>query len=128
LITYIESTFTFEGDSFLELAAGIVIHEGGESTLPAGKSLASVWDTPQDPSVGRIATGLASLPAEHARTITAANHALLLFQRHSGESFTYFAGSGWSKADMPKQADWNDYLVRFQELQEHPIAFAWTKR
>jgi hypothetical protein len=32
------------------------------------------------------------------------------------------------KADMPTQADWNDYLVRFQELQEHPIVFAWTKR
>jgi hypothetical protein len=62
----IVSTFSFEGDSFLELATGIAIHEGGESTLPAGKSLASVWDTPQNPSVGRIATGLASLPAEQA--------------------------------------------------------------
>jgi hypothetical protein len=40
-----------------------------------------------------------------------------LFQGRSGESFTYFAGSGWSKADMPTQPDWNDYLVRFQELQ-----------
>jgi unsaturated rhamnogalacturonyl hydrolase len=124
----IVSNFTFEGDSFLELAAGIAIHQGGEITLPAGKSLASVWDTPQNPSSGRIATGLASLPAEFARTMSAANHALMLFQRHSGQSFTYFAGSGWSKADMPTQADWNDYLVRFQELQEHPIAFAWAKR
>jgi hypothetical protein len=122
------STFTFDGDSYLELAAGIAIHEGGEITLPAGKSLASVWDTPQNPSVGRIATGLASLPAERAKIMTAANHALMLFQRHSGESFTYFAGSGWSKADMPTQADWNDYLVRFEQLQEHPIAFAWIKR
>jgi hypothetical protein len=124
----IVSTFTFDGDSRLELAAGIAIHEGGEVTLPALKSIASVWDTPQNPSAGRIATGLVSLPSEHARTMTAANHALMIFERHSGESFTYFAGSGWSKADMPIQADWNDYLVRFQELQEHPVAFAWTKR
>ncbi|HWO33864.1 MAG TPA: DUF4861 family protein [Candidatus Acidoferrum sp.] len=124
----IVSTFTFEGDSFLELAGGIAIHEGGESTLPAGKSLAPVWDTPQNPSVGIIATGLASLPAEHARTMTAANHALMLFQRHSGESFTYFAGSGWSKADVRTQADWSAYLERFQELREHPIAFAWIKQ
>jgi hypothetical protein len=124
----IVSTFTFDGDSSLELAAGIAIHEGGEVTLPVGKSIASVWDTPQNPSAGRIATGLVSLPAEHARTMTAANHALMILERHSGESFTYFAGSGWSKADMPIQADWNDYLVRFQELQEHPIAFAWINR
>jgi hypothetical protein len=124
----IVSTFTFNGDSFLELAAGIAVHEGGEITLPVGKSFASVWDTPQDPTAGRIATGLASLPAEHAKTLSAANHALMLFQRRSGEPFTYFAGSGWSKADMPTQADWNAYLVRFEELRERPIAFTWVER
>jgi hypothetical protein len=123
----IVSTFMFDAGSRLDLAAGIAIHEGGEVTLPVGKTIASVWDTPQNSSAGRIATGLVSLPAEHARTMTAANHALMIFERRSGESFTYFAGSGWSKADMPTQADWNDYLVRFQELQEHPIAFAWIK-
>jgi Domain of unknown function (DUF4861) len=124
----IVSTYTFDGDSILDLAAGIAIHEGGVARLPAGKSIASVWDTPQRPSAGRIATGLVSLPAEHAKTMTAANHALMLFQRHSGESFTYFAGSGWSKADMPTQDDWNTYLVRFEELHEHPIAFTWIRR
>jgi hypothetical protein len=124
----IVSTFTFDGDSRFDLTAGIAVHEGGEVTWPVGKSIASVWDTPQDPSAGRIATGLVSLPDEHARTMTAANHALMIFERHSGESFTYFAGSGWSKADMLTQADWNAYLVRFQELQEHPVSFTWIKR
>jgi hypothetical protein len=124
----IVSTFTFDGGSPLDLAAGIAIHEGGVATLPAGKSIAAVWDTPQMPSAGRIATGLVSLPAEHATTMTSANHALMIFNRHSGESFTYFAGSGWAKADMPRQEDWNMHLVRFKELQEHPVAFSWTKR
>jgi hypothetical protein len=123
----IVSTYTFDGESPLDLAAGIAIHQGAAATLPAGKSIASVWDTPQKPSAGRIATGLVSMPAEHATTITAANHALMLFQRHSGESFTYFAGSGWSKADTPTQDDWKTYLVRFQELQERPIAFTWIR-
>jgi len=54
-----------------------------------------VWDTPQKPSAGRIATGLLSLPAQPAATMTATNHALMSFERHSGESFEYFAGSGW---------------------------------
>jgi Domain of unknown function (DUF4861) len=124
----IVSTYTFDGESLIDLAAGIAIHEGAAAVLPAGKSIAWVWDTPQNPSAGRIATGLVSLPAEHARTMTAANHALMLFERHSGESFTYFAGSGWSKADMPTQADWNTYLVRFQELHQHPVAFTWIRR
>ena len=122
------STFTFDGESPLDLAAGIAIHEGGAATLPTGKSIAAVWDTPQKPSAGRIATGLVSLPSEHATTTTAANHALMIFKRHSGESFTYFAGSGWSKADMPTPEDWNAYLIRFEELREHPVAVTWTKR
>jgi hypothetical protein len=123
----IVSTYTFDGNLPIDLVAGIAIHEGGAVTLPAGRSIASVWDTPQDSSAGRIGTGLVSLPAEHARTMTAANHAMLLFERRSGEPFTYFAGSGWSKADMPTQADWNAYLLKFQELHQHPVAITWTK-
>ena len=127
-LNQIVSTYTFDGESPIDLAAGIAIHQGATAVLPVGKSIAAVWDTPQNPSAGRIATGLVSLPAEHARTLTAANHALLLFERHSDESFTYFAGSGWSKADMPTEADWNAYLVRFQELHEHPVALSWIGR
>jgi hypothetical protein len=124
----IVSTYTFDGESSLDLTAGIAIHEGGAATLPAGKSIAAVWDTPQKPSAGRIATGLVSLAAEHATTTTAANHAMMIFKRHSGESFTYFTGSGWSKADMPTQEDWSTYLIRFEELQEYPVTFVWIKR
>ena len=123
----IVSTYTFDGNLPIDLVAGIAIHEGAAATLPTGRSIASVWDTPQDPSAGRIATGLVSLPAEHAKTMTAANHALMLFERHSVEPFTYFVGSGWSKADMPTLADWNAYLGVFQEMHEHPVAFTWTK-
>jgi hypothetical protein len=124
----IRSTYTFDGNLPIDLVAGIAIHEGAAATLPTGRSIASVWDTPQETSAGRIATGLVSLPAERAKTMTAANHALMLFERRSGEPFTYFVGAGWSKADMPTQADWNAYLDRFQELQEHPVAFSWTKQ
>jgi hypothetical protein len=56
-----------------------------------------VWDTPQKPSAGKIATGLPSLPAQHAATMTATNHAQMIFERLSGESFEYFAGSAGLK-------------------------------
>jgi hypothetical protein len=36
-----------------------------------------------------------------------ANHALMLFERHSGEPFTYYAGPDWSKADMPTETELN---------------------
>lgn len=124
----IVSTFTFATDQPLALAAGIAIHEGAVATLPKGASAVSVWDTPQNPSAGRIATGLWAPSGEHAQTLTADNHALLIFARHSGEPFTYFAGSGWSKADMPTEADWNSYLKTFQQMHEHPVTFNWLDK
>lgn len=124
----IVSTYTFAGDQPLALAAGIAIHEGAAATLPAGTRIASVWDTPQIPSAGRIATALVSPSSEKAKTLTAANHALMIFERRSGEPFTYFAGSGWSKADMPAETEWISYLKSFQQSLEHPVGFRWITR
>jgi len=123
----IASTYTFEGTSPLDLVAAIAIHKGADATIPAEGRVASVWDTPQDPSAGRIATGLVALPNQHAQTILAAQHALMIFQRRSGVPFIYFAGSGWSKADMPTADAWNTYLISFLHQREHPVTFGWTK-
>jgi glutathione S-transferase len=68
------------------------------------------------------------LPREHAKTLDAAGHALLIFTRRSGEPFNYLAGSGWSKADMLTAADWNAYLKLQLEMQQHPITTRWVKR
>lgn len=124
----IVSTYTFDGAAPLELAAGIAIHEGASAQLSQQKTVAGVWDTPQLASAGRIATGLVSLPDQNAKSLQAANHALLLFTRRSGEPFVYYAGSGWSKADMPTEKDWNAYLDRFYDLRLHPVVFSWTKK
>jgi hypothetical protein len=124
----IESTYTFDGASTLDLAAAIAVHQGAAAEFPVDGSIASVWDTPQLASAGRIATGLVADPQQHAKTIAAAGHALMVFTRHSGEPFTYLAGSGWSKADMPTAADWDNYLKLQLSLLEHPIANRWSKR
>jgi hypothetical protein len=124
----IESTYTFDGSQTLDLAAAIAVHEGASAEFPVQGSIASVWDTPQIPSAGKISTGLVAAPQQHAKTIAAAGHALMVFTRHSGEPFTYLAGSGWSKADMPAAADWNAYLKLQLEMLEHPIATRWAKR
>jgi hypothetical protein len=121
----IESTYSFKGDTPLDLAAGIAVHEGATAEFPVADAIASVWDTPQLESAGKIATGLIALPAQHAKTVAAAGHALLVFSRRSGQPFTYLAGSGWSKADMPTAADWNAYLKLQLRMIEHPIQIAW---
>jgi hypothetical protein len=124
----IESVYRFEGAQTLDLAGAIAVHEGASAEFPVDGSVASVWDTPQDPSAGRIATGLVADPRQHAKTLDAAGHALMIFTRHSGEPFTYLAGSGWSKADMPTAADWNAYLELQLNLLQHPITFHWAQK
>jgi Domain of unknown function (DUF4861) len=124
----IESTYTFDGASTLDLAAAIAVHQGASAEFPVDGSIASVWDTPQTPSAGRISTGLVADPQQHAKTVAAAGHALMIFTRHSGEPFTYLAGSGWSKADMPTAADWDNYLKLQLDLLEHPVVTRWVKR
>ena len=124
----IESIYRFEGAQTLDLAGAIAVHEGASAEFPVDGSVASVWDTPQDPSAGRIATGLVADPGQHAKTLDAAGHALMIFTRHSGEPFTYLAGSGWSKADMPTAADWNAYLELQLNLLQHPITFHWAQK
>ena len=121
----IESTYRFDGQEALDLAAGIAVHDGASAEIVADGSIASVWDTPQDPTAGRIATGLVVDPAQHARSHEAASHQLMLFKRHSGEPFTYFAGSGWSKADMPTAAAWDSYLKLQLDMVEHPVDQHW---
>jgi hypothetical protein len=124
----IESIYRFEGAQTLDLAGAIAVHEGASAEFPVDGSVASVWDTPQDPSAGRIATGLVADPGQHAKTLDAAGHALMIFTRHSGEPFTYLAGSGWSKADMPTAAEWNAYLELQLNLLQHPITFHWAQK
>ena len=52
----------------------------------------------------------------------------MIFEREPGETFTYYAGSGWSKADMKSQAEWNSYLTSFLNFHQHPITAQWTKK
>lgn len=121
----IESRYSFAGSGTMPLVAGIAVHEGAKAEIPVSGSVVSVWDTPQDPTAGRIATGMIAVPEQHGKTIDAAGHALLEFDRHSGEPFKYYAGSGWSKSDMPTAADWNAYLKSRLEMLENPIRTRW---
>lgn len=123
----IESIYSFAGFGTMDLAVGLAVHEGAKAEFSVNGGIASVWDTPQDPSAERIATGLVVEPGQHARTLDAAGHALMIFTRHSGEPFTYYAGSGWSKADMPAPDAWKAYLALQLTMIEHPVTLSWDK-
>ena len=125
----IDSTFTFAGGKTLDVAAGLAVHKGADPEQLEDGRVLSVWDTPQDPTAGRIATGMVSLD-EHRSIVgtgVEAGHALMIFRVKSGQTFHYAAGSGWSKADMPTQQAWDDYLKLYLLQQQHPLQVHWSK-
>lgn len=124
-LNQITSTYTFKGAQKLELAAGIALHDGADVSFPVPDRIAAVWDTPQDPSAGRIATGLIAEPEENARAVKTAGHAILIFERSSGIPFTYYAGAAWSKADIPSRNKWNNYLKTRLQMIQHPLELHW---
>jgi len=121
----IQSTFTFAGAATIDAAAGLAIHAGADfAPLEDGRIL-SVWDTPQDPTAGRIATGMIEFPTQGAHSAQIAGQGFLIFPVHSGQTFTYYAGSGWSKADMPTAESWNNYLKHTLSQLQHPLRVQW---
>lgn len=127
----IDSTFTFHGPQppkktdTIDTAAGLAIHpDAGVEQLANGKIL-SIWDTPQDPTAGRIATGLIVAPGQQSIATELDNQALLVFKIHSGETISYYAGSAWSKADMPTLQTWDRYLQKIIPQLQRPLSIRW---
>jgi hypothetical protein len=129
----IESTFAFNGAATIQAGAGLAIHPGADFSAIADGRILSVWDTPQDPSAGRIATGMIEAPVLQGKVTQMKDQEgvnseeLLIFPVHSGETFTYYAGSGWSKADMPTQHAWDDYLKEKLFELNHPLQMQWKQ-
>jgi Domain of unknown function (DUF4861) len=121
----IDSTFTFTGPSAIEAAAGIALHADASLRQFENGSILSDWDTPQDPTAGKIATGIIEGPKQKAAARQIDHQALLVFPVRSGQTFTYYAGSGWSKADMPTQDAWDAYLKQTKQQLDHPLQHHW---
>ncbi len=124
----IQSTFTFAGPTTIDVAAGLAIHPGADFVSLNSDHILAVWDTPQDASAGRIATGAIAPDESNARVMRLGDQALFVFQVHSGQPIRYLAGSGWSKADMPTRQAWNDYLARTARQARYPLQIHWVKK
>jgi hypothetical protein len=123
----IRSTFTFTGAKTIDTAAGLGLHPPADfEELEAGRIL-SDWDAPQDPTAGKIATGVIAAPEQPVRAAQLSGQALMIFSVHSGEAFTYYAGSGWSRADMPTHESWNVYLRKTLFELRNPLQYHWEK-
>ncbi len=121
----LQSTFRFAGPKQIEVAAGLALHDPAQVQRLADDRIVSVWDSPDLASAGHIATGLVVPPAEKARFAEAQGNSVLLFPVKPDETIYYYAGSGWSQADMPTFEAWNAYLAQYLERLRHPVIRQW---
>ncbi len=128
------STFRFEGavndSTTVTVAAGIAMHKDATLHQP-GSAIASVWDTPQLASAGRIGTALVVPSNEKARFTSlpmqgnVAGNAFFLFDIKSGETIDYYAGSAWSQGGTPTQGDFDRDLKQKKIRLDQTVTYRW---
>jgi pectinesterase len=125
-LNHLQSTFRFNGPRQIDVAAGLALHQPARRQLLAQGRIVSVWDSPQLASAGHIVTGLILPPPEKAAFSEREGNAVLVVPVKPGASIRYYAGAGWSQADMPTQEAWNAYLIAYLERLEHPVVHRWN--
>lgn len=121
----IQSTFTFSGAQPMKIAVGLATHLGARTSNPIEGRILSVWEPLTDPGAGNDGTAIVLPLGSEAATVKAEGNAFFVLNANSGKPLTYFAGSGWSKSDIPSEKAWNDYLRAFSVGEEHPIEIRW---
>ncbi|HZF14937.1 MAG TPA: DUF4861 family protein [Steroidobacteraceae bacterium] len=112
----------------ITVALGLAIHDPAQVEQLGQGSIISVWDSPQLANAGHIATGLVLPPATSGKFARLPENAVLLLPTEAGEIFDYYAGAGWSQADMPTAAAWKAYLMEYLERLRHPVTYKWKAK
>lgn len=121
----IESTLTMSGPATAQWAAGLAMHAGAHLTTAEGGGVLSVWEPLTDPEAGMDGTAIVLEPGGTAATAQAAGNALVLLPVTPGKPRVYYAGAAWSKAGIPSEAAWSEYLRAFRDRLAHPLKTRW---
>lgn|SRR5574344_212351 len=117
-----EDTYTFtgmDGDTLL-VAAGIFRHPDQNSVIDeiSSKDRYGIWEKASDQSVepedGQIGVGVFVPDAEGVKITSDQKHGLVFKKVKSGETFTYYFGSCWSKGDIQSSEKWFEMLNKLK--------------
>ena len=108
----VEDTYTFSGAETLPVAAGVFRHPGQDTIEDeiVGSDRYAIWEQASDQSVepedGMLGVAVYVPGAESVSVTEDGSHGLCVKSVKSGETFTYWFGSCWSKGDVKTAADW----------------------
>lgn len=117
-------TWHVTGAPRVSVVAGVAVHAGAQ-LVHAGADTIAVWDTPQTPSAGRIATALLLAPGETARYASTRDAAWAVFEVTDGERIRFASGAGWSQGDVPDFAHWQRTVHEERQRWSHPLQVRW---
>jgi hypothetical protein len=122
----------------LPLATGIAIHGlPAEISTSATEGYMAYTDPTQGPDNGQVFVGCVFPEAvdsiylkpftleEKAACPNADGHCVAVSTYHPSDTYTYYWGFGWSKADMPTAQAWEAYARMFSARLRQPLTTKW---
>ena len=121
-----KTTVNYDGfTTTVELAAGVVVHQEDRNNVVLAKDYVHYADPTDNIPVNNCQLFVGALfPNGVSETVVkqfkkvdsgAVGHALGIVDNYSGEPYTYYFGSAWSKFDVRTQAEWQhriDWTMR----------------
>lgn len=118
--TKVEDCYNFSGAETISVAAGVFRHPGQDTIEDelVGEDRYAIWEHASDQSVepedGMLGVAVYVPGAESVSVIPDGSHGICTKSVKSGETFTYYFGSCWSKADVKTSADWFDIVNKLK--------------
>lgn len=118
----VDDVYTFSGEygDELEVAAGVFRHPAQDTIEEerCGSDRYAIWEHASDQSIepedGMIGVAVYVPGAESVRLSHGDDHGLCTRRVKSGETFTYWFGSCWSKGDVKTSGEWFDIVNEFK--------------
>ncbi len=119
----------------VQLATGVVIHSEDKESVRLGTDYVQYADPTENPTVHNCQLFVATLyPQGVSQTRLlpfdrpqngSEGHALGIVENYTGQPFTYYFGSAWSKFDVRTQQEWQQRIDWTLRQLRQPLLISW---
>ncbi len=118
--TKVEDTYNFSGAESIDIAAGVFRHPGQNTIVDEliGADRYAIWEHASDQSIepedGMLGVAVYVPGAQSVSVTPDGAHGICTRSVKSGETFTYYYGSCWSKGDVKTSGEWFDIVGKLK--------------
>lgn len=127
----IDVTFTTPiPDDAILVACGLAKRKNTLLTRGDKNPWIGLWgQTNEDSANGALGTGVVFLKSVIVGVNEDKDQHLMIGRAKAGETFTYFAGAGWTRSgDFASAEEWNNHLEHFAQKLQQPLRIKLTKQ